>query len=263
MNQNSNDNNPPALDNRRDVLKRSLLLASAATAFPLVGNAFQASAAPAPLAPEIEPNQVILFQGDSITDAHRDRKRAGANDPAALGNGYPMFAAGGILASHPSANLKVYNRGISGNKVPDLDNRWEKDCIDLKPNVVSILIGVNDIWHKMAGRYDGTVETYRDGYAALIERTQKALPDTRIVVCEPFVLRCGAVKDDWFPEFDQRREAALEVADRFKLTVVPFQTMFDEAIKTTEPAYWAADGVHPTIAGHALMATKWREVVGI
>ena len=147
--------------------------------------------------------------------------------------------------------------------MPDLDARWQEDAIALKPAVLSILIGVNDIWHKLAGRYDGTVADYESGFRALLQRTLKALPDVRIVICEPFVLRCGAVNDDWFPEFDQRRAVAKKLADELSLTFVPFQSMFDAASKQAPPAYWAGDGVHPTLAGHALMAKRWREVVGV
>lgn len=206
---------------------------------------------------------VILFQGDSITDAGRDKKRPSANHSGGLGRGYPNLIAAYLLAKQPALGLQIHNRGISGNKVPDLDKRWEKDCLELKPDVLSILIGVNDIWHKLNGRYDGTVETYESGFAALLERTKKALPGTKIVVCEPFVLKCGAVKENWFPEFDQRREAAKRVADGAGTVWVPFQTMFDEAVSSgTEPSYWAGDGVHPTLAGHALMAGEWLRVVG-
>lgn len=209
------------------------------------------------------PGIKILFQGDSITDAGRDRNRKAANDAAALGNGYPMFVAGDVLRDHAGANVNVFNRGVSGNKVPDLDSRWEEDCIQLNPDVLSILIGVNDIWHKLNGKYEGTVNDYYTGYLALIDRTQKALPKTRIVICEPFVLHCGAVNGAWFPEFEQRRAMAELVATQHKLDFVPFQKMFDEAVQNTEPKYWAADGVHPTLAGHALMAKKWREVTKI
>lgn len=206
---------------------------------------------------------VILFQGDSITDAGRDRKSTAANNIAGLGRGYPCLLAGALLADHAESQLQIFNRGISGNKVPDLAARWQEDAIALKPDVLSILIGVNDIWHKLNGRYDGTVEDYEKGYRALLERTSEAIPGVRIIVCEPFVLRCGAVTDAWFPEFDQRRAAAKRVAEDMSLAFVPFQTMFDEAVRHAEPAYWAADGVHPTLAGHALMAKTWRAVTGI
>lgn len=216
-------------------------------------------------APKLAAGSTILFQGDSITDAGRDRaQESKANLPAMLGRGYPFHLAGQLLADHASLGLSIYNRGISGNKVPDLDARWQQDCLDLKPAVLSILIGVNDIWHKLNGKYDGTPEVYRDGYAALLKRTKEALPDTTLVICEPFVLRCGAVNDTWFPEFETRRAFAEEVAKSTGAIWVPFQKAFDEAVAAgTEPAYWATDGVHPTQAGHGLMAKVWRKAVGI
>lgn len=214
---------------------------------------------------EVKKGGTVLFQGDSITDAGRDRgSEAHANHARALGTGYPMLLGCELLRDHPKLDLRIFNRGISGHKVPDLANRWDKDCLDLTPAVLSILIGVNDIWHKLNGNYDGTVEDYRIGFAALIERTKKALPHVSIVVCEPFVLRCGAVKENWFPEFDERRAAAKQVATDSGSRWVPFQTMFDEAVAAgTEPAYWARDGVHPSLAGHALMAQAWRKVAGL
>lgn len=224
-----------------------------------------APAAAAESKTSLSKGDVILFQGDSITDARRDRKAENnANHPGMLGNGYPFLLAGGLLRDHPKLGLRIYNRGISGHKVPDLQARWEKDCLDLKPAVLSILVGVNDIWHKMSGRYDGTVETYRTGFAALLAQTRAALPETKIVICEPFALRCGAVKDSWYPEFDERRAVAAEVARDAGAMWVPFQTMFDEAIAAgTKAEYWAGDGVHPSMAGHALMAQAWRQVVGV
>ncbi len=204
----------------------------------------------------------ILFQGDSITDARRDRKAEQANDAGGLGNGYPYFAAGHLLREHPELQLEVLNRGVSGNKVPDLQARWQTECIDLQPTLLSILIGVNDIWHKLNGKYNGSVDDYVRGFRKLIEETQSRLPNTRIVICEPFVLKCGAVNDKWFPEFDERREAAVQLAADCKLTLIPFQQMFNQALELAPPDYWAADGVHPTVAGHALMAEEWCEVLG-
>jgi lysophospholipase L1-like esterase len=207
---------------------------------------------------------VVLIQGDSITDAGRDRKSAAANHFGALGRGYAGMITSALLGAHPSKQLQCYNRGISGNKVPDLQARWQADAIDLKPAVLSILIGVNDIWHKLAGKYDGTVADYEQGFAKLLADTREALPKTRLVICEPFVLACGAVKKEWFPEFTERREAAKRVAEAAGTTWVPFQTMFDEVVSdATPPAYWAGDGVHPTMAGHALMARTWLDVTGL
>lgn len=244
---------------RRDLIRGSVALAATAGAVAMTDRHAVAS----PAKEELPEGSVILFQGDSITDARRNRKESAANDPRGFGSGYPMLIAAAMLRDHAGKKLRIYNRGISGNKVPDLDARWQEDCIELQPSVVSILVGVNDIWHKLNGRYDGTVETYASGLRKLLQRTQEALPETRIVICEPFVLRCGAVSDSWFPEFDQRRAACNKVAESMSLDLVPFQKMFDEATGEVPPAYWAADGVHPTMAGHALMAKTWREVVGI
>lgn len=245
---------------RRQMLQRSALLAGAA-ALPSSASANHHEEKKFSL----KKGDVILFQGDSITDARRDKKKQGeANSPEALGKGYPLYAASGILGSHPGLDLQVFNRGISGHKVPDLQKRWEKDTIDLQPAILSILIGVNDIWHKLNGKYDGTVKSYQTGFAELLKQTKEELPDTKIVICEPFVTRCGAVKNNWFPEFDQRRAAAKEVAKDAGAIWVPFQQIFNDAIAAgTSPQHWAHDGVHPTYSGHSLMAQTWRDTVGI
>jgi len=206
---------------------------------------------------------VILFQGDSITDAGWNREAGKApNNQSGLGSGYVWFTAAAMLTDRPKDGLKVFNRGISGHKVFQLAERWQRDCLDLKPNVLSILIGVNDIWHTLNGSYQGTVEIYERDYRALLERTQKALPNVKLVICEPFVLRCGAVTDKWFPEFDEYRAAAQRVARTFNTVFVPFQTMFDTAIQYAPPKHWAKDGVHPSAAGAALMAHTWLKAVG-
>ena len=126
---------------------------------------------------KLNDGDVILFQGDSITDARRDKKKFAdrANDPRGLGDGYPLRIAGQLIRNHPTKGLKCFNRGISGHKVPDLQKRWKKDCLDMKPAVLSILVGVNDIWHKMNGRYEGTVKDYRTGFTKLLEETKQGL----------------------------------------------------------------------------------------
>ena len=223
----------------------------------------------------INPGDTILFQGDSITDAGRDRKTADlANDKKALGNGYAWLAAAGLLmqygaaasAGEPAsegkkAGLRVFNRGISGHKVVQLDKRWQRDCVDLKPNLLSILIGVNDIWHTKNGKFHSTPTIYERDYDALLERTRNELPETRLVVCEPFVLRCGAINESWFPEFDEYRAAARRLSDKHGATFVAFQTMFDKAAKLAPPEHWARDGVHPSEAGKAIMAHEWLTTV--
>lgn len=204
---------------------------------------------------------VILFQGDSITDAGRSRTNVAPNTASALGSGYPLLIASDLLEREPTRRFRFLNRGISGNKIPDLEARWEADAIALRPDVLSVLVGVNDYWHKRLNGYAGTVTSYENGFVALLERTRTALPSVRLVVLEPFVLRIGAVNDGWFPEFDERRAAAARVAKRVGATFVPLQHELDRQAARTGPAYWAADGVHPTPAGHALIAERWRAAV--
>ncbi|HSP43456.1 MAG TPA: SGNH/GDSL hydrolase family protein, partial [Luteolibacter sp.] len=201
---------------------------------------------------------VIVFQGDSITDEGRKKEILLANDNKALGKGYAAMIAGQVLLAHPGMDLKCYNRGISGNKIPDLAERWEQDAVTLKPDILSILVGINDLWHTVAfgSKYKGTIDDYESGYRALIERSQKEIPGVRIVICEPFTLR------DW-PEFDPYRARAGKLADEMNLTFVPFQSLFDEAVKSAPAEFWLWDGIHPTAAGHSIMANKWREVVGV
>jgi lysophospholipase L1-like esterase len=202
--------------------------------------------------------RVVLFQGDSITDAGRNRDSKDANSAGALGNGYPLLVTGAVLAARPKEGLQFYNRGVSGNKVPDLQQRWKEDTLDLRPDVLSILIGVNDFWHTLTHGYTGTVQDYEQQYTALLDDTRRALPHLHLIVLEPFVLRTGAVDAKWFPEFDQRRAAAARVAMHARATFVPLQQVFDQHVRSAPPAYWAADGVHPTPAGHAVIAEQWR-----
>jgi lysophospholipase L1-like esterase len=206
---------------------------------------------------------VILFQGDSITDGGRNRRVADENSASALGGGYPLIAASHMLRAHPDSGLRIFNRGVSGDKVPALQARWETDTIALKPDILSILVGVNDLWHKLTGGYAGTVADYESQYNGLLDGTRQALPNVRLVILEPFVLVTGAVDAKWYPEFDERRAVAARVAKRAKAMFVPLQSMFTQLSKSAPPSYWLADGVHPTIAGHAAIADRWREAVGL
>lgn len=243
---------------RRGAVQAGLGLA-AATA---IGAEAVSAAETSPTKSLIAAGDVVLFQGDSITDAGRQRGRDAANDQAAMGDGYAWLAAAELLITRPDDKLQTYNRGISGNKVYQLAERWQADCLDLQPNVLSILIGVNDLWHRLNGQYDGTIETYRDDYRALLERTKEALPQVKLVLCEPFVLKCGAVGDAFFPAIDEFRAAAAEIAREFAAPFVPFQAVFNAAAELAEKEYWLRDGVHPTTHGAALMAGAWLRTVG-
>jgi len=247
-------------NSRRSFLKKAAIGTLAAVSIPEI---ISASVPEKKKAKTVLLNgQTILFQGDSITDAGRNREETGFNNPRALGTGYAMLAAAHILEKHAGLNLKIYNKGISGNKVYQLAERWDKDCIDLKPDVLSILIGVNDFWHKFNGTYNGTVEIYRNDLIALIERTKKALPDVKLVICEPYAVPgVKAVNEKWYPEFPEYQKAAKEISDKFGAIFVPFQSVYDAAIKRAPAPYWTGDGVHAALPGAQLMAQAWMEIV--
>jgi lysophospholipase L1-like esterase len=247
----------------RDVSRRDLLKGVSSIAALGALGATAGVATGAPSKPALQQGSVILFQGDSITDAGRDKRKNAdqQNKAKALGNGYPALACGELLGRYPELGLTVYNRGISGHKVPDLAKRWERDAVALKPDILSILVGVNDLWHTFAfgSKYEGTIKDYEAGYRDLIDRSVDQIPGVRIVICEPFTLR----DSDQFKALDQYRAVARQLAEEKGLAFVPFQSMFDEATKAAPSDFWLSDGVHPTLPGHALMVQKWREVVGI
>ncbi|MFC2089568.1 SGNH/GDSL hydrolase family protein [Bacteroidota bacterium] len=203
-------------------------------------------------------NDTLVFQGDSITDAGREKKNEWANNGKSLGTGYAMLVAAKLLGSLPEKNLNIYNRGISGNKVYQLQERWKKDCIELKPDVLSILIGVNDYWHMRNGKYDGTPEIYEKDYRKLLNDTKTALPDTKLIICQPFILaNTRAVDDSWVKSFSAYQEIADRICKEFDAIWVPFQEAFTEATARAPETYWTADGVHPSTGGAQLMADTW------
>ncbi|MDR2473182.1 MAG: GDSL-type esterase/lipase family protein [Tannerella sp.] len=208
---------------------------------------------------------VILFQGDSITDAGRKKDSNVCNKPDQLGGGYTIFAAAPLLCKYASLQPKIYNRGISGNKVYQLRERWDVDTVDFKPDVLSILIGVNDYWHTLTGNYKGTVETYDKDLRDLLKYTIDKLPNLQLVICEPFAIKGGsAIKDaQWFPMFDEYRAKAKKIAQDFGAIFVPFQAAFDKAVRSAPPTYWSADGVHPDLPGRQLMAETWLKATGL
>ena len=197
----------------------------------------------------------ILFQGDSITDAGRSRE-----DNSNLGRGYPMLVEAELGLCEP-AKYEFFNRGISGNRVVDLYARIKADIINLKPDVMSVLIGVNDVWHELSDNPNGvSADKFFKIYCMLIEEVKEALPDIKIMILEPFVLKACATEGRW-QEFDtevkERAKMARKVADKFGLPFISLQEGFDDLCKSAPESYWLGDGVHPTPKGHAFIKNQW------
>ena len=247
--------------NRRKFITGSTLAAVASIALPeIVSAAVKEDNAAKKVS--LNANDIILFQGDSITDAGRNKTTIAPNTAAMFGNGYANLASADLLLNNPGKNFQIWDRGISGNKVFQLADRWDADCLQIKPNVLSIMVGVNDFWHTLTNSYTGTIETYRTDYKKLLDRTKQALPDVKIIIGEPFaVLGVKSVTDKWYPAFNEYRAVAKEIANEYDAPFIPYQSVFDEALKSAPGSYWTGDGVHPTVAGAALMAKAWLKVV--
>ena len=207
--------------------------------------------------------KLILFQGDSITDTGRNRE----NDNN-MGFGYANMVAGELGAAKPY-QYRFLNRGIGGNRVVDLFARMKVDMINLKPDVMSILIGVNDVWHEYTRHNGVSAQKYELVYDLMIQELLQELPNLKLMLLEPFVLPGTATQTDeehpgrwefFSQEVPLRAQAAKRLAEKYNLPFVPLQHLFDKAnADAPAPGYWLRDGVHPTPAGHVLIKNAWLE----
>lgn len=191
----------------------------------------------------------ILFIGDSITDMNRGRS---ADPNHILGHGYVFLIAARQGAAFPELQLDFVNRGISGNTVLDLEKRWKEDMIDLKPDMLSVLIGVNDYTKKIP------LDQYEQVYDKLIGEARAANPNLKLVLCAPFLKPTGQIDD----KMVKRQEIVAKLAKKYGAAHVKLQPVMDEAAKRAPADYWVWDKVHPTYRGHQLMADEWEREVG-
>jgi hypothetical protein len=249
---------------------------------------------------ELKPNQMILFIGDSITDAERSLR---AYKP--FGFGYVHFVANFLLAKYPAYNLNIINRGISGDSVRDLKTRWQRDCLDHKPDILSILIGVNDVWRRFEeGNLSRAVfiDEYEATYRQLLNevkclnchsdrsdakrraaeesiKTDSSTPlrcarndvlnrpevrqkcNSQIVICEPFMF-CDDFTNPIFAELRRYVEVVRKIVADYDAVLVPFQTAIDEQIKSVPPQKWSLDSVHPELWAHSWLARQWLTATG-
>lgn len=213
--------------------------------------------------------QTYVFAGDSITDGGWGRS-GGRGLPVSernltdlnhlYGHSYMMLVASDWQSAYPATGLVFHNRGLSGDKLEGLTARWDQDILSLKPDVLSILIGVND------SSKDIDLQAWESDYRALLSRTRKELPDCRLVLCTPFLAPVGrfGTREDYPVRLERVKEMATavrELAAEFQAVLVPFDELFGSLPAGATPEWWIWDGIHPTAAGHRRMADLWEQCV--
>lgn len=206
-------------------------------------------------------SHVILFQGDSITDGNRYK------DPSTfwdlnhyLGHGYVQMTAGRLTVDYPQADFQIHNRGLSGNTVTDLYARIDTDTIALKPDTLSVLVGVNDCGHALRCGLKDAAKRYDKLYRMMLDETKEALPDVKLILMEPFILPVAGVAEklgEWEALIRPLQELAPAIAEDYGAVYVPLQQRFNELAEVREPSYWMWDGIHPTPAGHEIVSREW------
>ncbi|MFB6603755.1 GDSL-type esterase/lipase family protein [Streptomyces noursei] len=216
----------------------------------------------------LRPGSTVMFAGDSITGSQRLDSEDG------LGFGYPLRVAGEWGFRHPDRPVNWLNTGIGGHKVSDLEARWQTDVLDARPDVVSLLVGVNDMgWHTLAP--DGRVipaEEFAAGYDRLLAPLAEA--GTELILVEPFLLPVrgtvmagpgaqidDAVREEWRADLDPKIQVVRELARRYGAHLLAADGLFAELAAASDPEHWSADGVHPTPAGQAALAAAWLRLV--
>jgi len=203
----------------------------------------------------------FLFQGDSITDGNRTRNTDWNH---VMGHGFAYLISSRLWFDYPEKQFHFFNRGVSGNKITDLSARWQMDSIDLKPDLINILVGVNDTEAAVKGNAENTPDQFESDYRQLLKTTKKELPAVQLVLCIPFLLPVGRVREKeqlYLNELKPRQAVVRKLAEEFNAIVVDFQAAFDKALKKAPADYWIWDGIHPMPAGHELMARFWIEEV--
>ena len=204
--------------------------------------------------------KTFLFQGDSITDAGRDDEKQGL---AGLGCGYAFLLASEIENNHKD-KIDFINRGKSGDRITDVYARIKEDIINLKPDYMSILIGVNDVSHELTMNCGVSPKKFRMIYGMLIDEIREVLPDIKILILDPFVLKGTATEKLW-NDFDREvrilAEISKQVAEEYETDFIPLQKKFDELSSDGNTEYWSADGIHPTLAGHEVLKNELKKVL--
>lgn len=208
----------------------------------------------------LDRNDVVLFQGDSITNAFR--MPGEISSAYQLGAGWAMIAAAKLLAERPGDGLRFINRGVSGDTVDRLAARWQADCLDLEPTVLSLLAGVNELNGFDDPAKRTTPQAFRERYRDLLVRTRAAVPAVRFILVEPFLLPVGRITPAHVDYVRERAAMVRSLAEEFAAAFVPLQDRFEAACEAAPPEHWLFDGIHPQAAGQWLIAQAWLEAAG-
>lgn len=201
----------------------------------------------------------LLFQGDSITDCHRNRFV-----PSDLGFGYAALVGAYIRRHLKSLNFQVVNRGIYGNRTVNLKHRWERSTMREEPHILSLLVGINDTWRRYDRRWVTSPRRFYDNYSYLLERTVTGLPDIQFVILSPFVLPVTAGQEEWMEDLAPKIEIVEALARDYHAVYIPLQQIFDGLISEETPRnFYVKDGVHPTLEGHKVIAREWISATGL
>ena len=196
-------------------------------------------------------NQTILFQGDSITDAGRIRE-----NNECLGFGYAFMIAAQLTMKYPELDLNFINRGIGGDRTDNLLSRWQEDCLELKPDWLSIMIGINNVWRRYDNDDPTDHKTFELEYRMLLQQV-KEKTSARLIIIEPFVLPTPVDRIKWREDLDPKIQITRQLAAEYADVYIPMDGLLNAAAIHKSPQYWAADGVHPTAPGHAFIAASF------
>lgn len=205
---------------------------------------------------EIIHMKTVVYLGDSITDCGRDIKNGST---VSIGQGYALITSAELSYLKPG-EYEFINTGVSGSRIVDIYSRIKTDCWNNNPDIISILIGINDIWHEIAAENGVDSKRFERIYSMLIEDTLERFPKSKFMLLEPFVLKGSATAENWNYFYENTRERAeitKRIAEKFNQTFIPLQCKFEAAEKLCPQPHWIADGVHPTPAGHRLIANEW------
>jgi acyl-CoA thioesterase-1 len=207
---------------------------------------------------KLEQNQTILFTGDSITNASRDLKPY-----RPFGFGYVYFTANYLLAKYPELNIRIINTGIGGNTIRDLKNRWDKDCLSYQPDILSVMIGINDLWRVHTDQIDESVgvQEYEITYQQLLSRL-KEQRQCQLVLMEPFMF-CDDTDNPMFKDLRVYIGVVHRMAEQFDAVLVPLQQEIDKKIRQVTSDRWSDDMVHPHLWAHAWISQRWIEATKV